>query len=65
LILYSLFNSITDEFVNTIGNNFHFLQAEAHPGGLFGYHDRPLCIAGKLLSTKGDNKIANAVTTGL
>jgi len=41
------------------------LSTGAHPGGLFGCHDKPLCIAGRLLSTKADDKISNAVTTGL
>jgi len=37
----------------------------AHPGSLFGCHDRPLCTAGRRLSIKADDKIWNAVTAGL
>jgi len=41
------------------------VQPWAHPWGLLGYHDRPLCTAGRLLSIKADDKISNAVTTDL
>jgi len=34
----------------------------AHPGGLFGCHDWPLCTAGRLFSVKADDKISNVVT---
>jgi len=41
------------------------LHTGAHSGGLFGCNDTPLCTAGRLLSIKADNKISNAVTSGL
>jgi len=41
------------------------MKAGAHLGGLFGYHDRPLCTTGRLLSVKADDKISNTVTAGL
>ena len=31
-----------------------YFYSGAHPGGLFGYHDRPLCITGMLLSIKDE-----------
>ena len=41
------------------------LKAGAHPVGVFGCHDRPLCTAGRLRSIKADDKISTAVTVGL
>jgi len=36
----------------------------AHPGGLFGCHDRPLCTAGRLFNITADDNISFAVTAG-
>jgi len=41
------------------------LISGAHPEGLFGCHDRPLCTAGRLVRIKADDKISNIVTAGL
>jgi len=60
--------SVKNHYLLTVFTSISFsicLIPRAHPGGLFGYHDWPLCAAGLLHSTKADDKTSDAVTAGL
>jgi len=61
---FCLFHAMLEE-LQAINKRSTCIEPGAHPGSLFGCHDKPLCTAGKLLSIKADGKISNAVTAGL